>query len=86
MCRLHEIKLNIEFCDAVLSGEKNFEIRRNDRGYQKGDFVKFLPVSAIGLMPEFHDVSYKKYQITYVLNGYGLKDDWVAFGIKEVQE
>lgn len=35
--KIHELKLNIEFCDAVLSGEKSFEIRENDRGYQKGD-------------------------------------------------
>lgn len=26
--KTHELKLNIEFCDAVLSGEKTFEIRK----------------------------------------------------------
>lgn len=29
--KTHEIKLRLEFCDAVLNGEKTFEIRKNDR-------------------------------------------------------
>ena len=39
---IHTIKLDIQFADAVLSGEKNFEVRENDRGYQRGDLVKSL--------------------------------------------
>lgn len=37
----HTLKLNEEFADAVYSGDKNFEVRYNDRGFQKGDEVKF---------------------------------------------
>lgn len=36
--KIHNIKLSIEFCDAVLNGEKTFEIRENDRGYQSGQW------------------------------------------------
>ena len=28
----HEIKIGKDFATAILSGEKNFEIRKNDRG------------------------------------------------------
>ena len=35
----HQIKILESFADAVYSGEKNFEVRKNDRGYQKGDVV-----------------------------------------------
>lgn len=34
--KTHKLKLDIAFCDVILSGEKSFEIRKNDRGYQKG--------------------------------------------------
>ena len=78
----HGIKLNIKFCDAVLYGDKNFEIRSNDRGYQKGDYVKFIPYD--GYCATEHPVSEKLYRITYVISGFGLKNGYVVFGIKEV--
>ena len=65
----HKIKLRIDFCDAVLDGRKTFEIRENDRGYQTGDLVNFVPVDKMGLeMP--HPVTDKTYRITYLLNGW----------------
>ena len=81
--KTHNIKLNINFCDAVCKGEKTFEIRENDRGYQKGDYIKFTPVNGIGLHL-YHEVEDKKYIITYVLNGWGVKENHVVFSIKEV--
>jgi ASC-1-like (ASCH) protein len=39
MNKTHEIKLDKEYFDSVLCGDKTFEIRHNDRGYQKGDKV-----------------------------------------------
>ena len=84
--KTHEIKLNINFCEDVLSGEKNFEIRKNDRGYQKGDHIKFIPVEMKGGVPlrRHSAIENKKYIITYVLSGWGLQPDFVAFGIKEM--
>ena len=82
--RIHKIRLNIEFCDAVISGEKSFEIRENDRGYQKGDHIKFLSVEANSGVRAYHEIVKREYEITYVLNGWGLKNGYVAFGIKEV--
>ena len=35
----HELKIERPYFLAVKSGEKTFEIRNNDRGYQKGDKV-----------------------------------------------
>ena len=37
----HSIKIRESFANAVNTGEKTFEVRKNDRGYQKGDTVKF---------------------------------------------
>ena len=74
----HIIKILEDFADAVVSGEKTFEIRKNDRGYQKGDFVVFKTIPG-------HPIGQKTYKITYVINGWGLKNGYVAFGIKEVK-
>lgn len=84
--KYHELNLQHDFCDAVLHREKTFEIRLNDRGYQKGDRVKFIPVSNGGMMRVCHAVSEKDYEITYVINGWGLKNEYVVFSIKEVTE
>ena len=83
--KTHNIKLNIAFCDDVLTGRKPFEIRQNDRGYQAGDYIKFTPVDEHCFVIK-HEIQNKIYEITYVLNGYGLKEGYVVFGIKEVEE
>lgn len=44
----HELKIWPEYFDAVESGLKTFEIRRNDRGYEAGDTLmlrEYDPVS-----------------------------------------
>lgn len=91
----HYIKLKKQFCDAVYFGDKPFEIRKNDRCYQKGDHIKFLPVNETGdlliidgkKIPSVdHPIEDKEYEITYVLSGWGLERDYVVFGIKEVKE
>ena len=83
--RIHDIKLHENFADAVLCGEKNFEIRENDRGYQKGDKVRFKVVNNSGLHV-FHDIENQLYMITYLLCGWGLKDGYCVFGIKPWKE
>ena len=82
--KTHNLKLNIEFCDDVLIGRKSFEIRENDRGYQTGDHIKFIPVNEQYFVVK-HEIQNKIYEITYVLNGWGLKNGYVVFGIKEVE-
>ena len=82
----HTIKLQEQFCDAVLSGDKCFEVRYNDRNYKVGDYVRFIPIRPTkdGYIGLPHAVINKTYVITYVLSGWGLQDGYVAFGIKEV--
>ena len=81
----HKIKLQKEFADSVLSGDKCFEIRKNDRGYQKGDMVQFQVMDG---MYEAYNQPLNKitYEITYVINGWGLENGYVVFGIREVKE
>lgn len=81
-CKLHRIKLNEDFADAVLSGDKCFEVRENDRGYQKGDLVQFRVIQPNGLYNNTHKLNDVQFKITYVLNGWGIKDNYVVFGIR----
>lgn len=82
---MHHLKLNVDFADAVLSGEKNFEIRQNDRGFQKGDRVDFTVVDRLGKIIN-HPLNDCVFIITYVLNGWGLKNGYCVFGIRKAWE
>jgi len=80
--KIHELKLQLPFSDDVLSGRKNFEIRQNDRGYQCGDRVVFRTYD--GMIRCHHSVDDEVFEITYVMSGWGLKEDYVVFGIKRI--
>ena len=85
--KIHILKLRAEFADAVEDGTKNFEIRENDRGFQKGDLVQFSVVTALGTQTSMYwKLEEKLYKITYVISGWGLKNGYVAFGIREVED
>jgi|CXWL01.1.fsa_nt_gi hypothetical protein len=38
----HELKTLPQYWDAVQRGEKTFEVRRDDRGFQKGDVLELV--------------------------------------------
>ena len=85
--RVHMLKINEDYADSVLFGDKNFEVRINDRGFQKGDIVHFVPLDRTdGSAKDRHFIYTKEYEITYVLGSFrGLADGYVAFGIKEIE-
>lgn len=82
----HEIKIQKEFAQAVYLGEKTFEVRYNDRGYQKGDLVKFQVMDGMVGCPT-HPLNDMTFEITYVLGSFvGLAPNYVAFAIRNVTE
>lgn len=77
----HELKIQSCYFNAILSGDKLFEIRRNnDRGYQKGDTVT-LRECDLGLIHILYSGREINAEITYVTN-YEQKPKFVVFGIK----
>ena len=46
---IHELKCAKEYFEAVVSGEKSFEVRKNDRQYAAGDF---LAMNEVQYVPE----------------------------------
>ena len=84
---IHKIKIKESFATAVYTGDKTFEVRRNDRGYQKGDLVKFTVLyDSDGLEMINHPLTGKAYEITYVLSGWGIEEGYCVFGIKPVEK
>ena len=82
---IHEIKLNREFCEDVYNGAKQFEIRKNDRQYEVGDIIKFIPWEPHSEASFKHPIKQNAYIIKYILRGgYGLKDGYIAMQIKKI--
>ena len=82
--RVHNLKILSDYADAIVAGDKTFEIRENDRGFQKGDFIKFRVTDKTGISNNYlHPINNKLYEITFVLSEWGLKNGFVALAIKE---
>ena len=61
---IHELKILPEYFEDILSGEKTFEIRKNDRTYNKGDMLALNEYTQDGYTGRCMLV-----QITYILTG-----------------
>ena len=82
----HNIRIQKRYADAVVSGDKTFEVRYNDRRYKVGDTVKFSAVDDFG-NPVPNEIETKTYRITYVLpDFYSVRKGWCVFSIREVSE
>lgn len=76
----HDLKIEKAFFEAVLSGDKTFEIRNNrDRGFQRGDTITLHELSSIGT--SLKTGRHASAVITYVIN-YEQKPDFVVFSFR----
>ena len=77
--REHDLKCLHDFFEQVWIGDKTFELRKDDRGYQVGDT---LLLREIGLKPD-RIPRWIRAQVTYVLSGEPwLARDYVAMSIR----
>lgn len=81
---MHKLKIKKEFADAIVCGDKKFEVRKNDRGFQRGDLVCFDNVVNDGQWTH-HPILGNVYEITYVLSGWGIKKGYVALALQQVE-
>lgn len=51
----HDLKVQPPFFDHLKSGDKTFEVRRDDRGYQKGDTLRLREFDPKGTHDECDD-------------------------------
>lgn len=82
MSKIHVLKIKALYFDAVVRGDKTFEIRKDDRNYQVGEFVKMREISLPSGAYTGREVIAK---ISYITD-FMQKDDYVVFGLKGVQE
>lgn len=80
---IHELKTHSEYFRAIVSGDKNFEVRKDDRNYQWGDEL---------LLKEFNPVT-EKYsgrilhrRITYILRGgsFGIEPGYCVMNLEKL--
>jgi hypothetical protein len=80
--RVHELKLLTEYFLNVSSGEKNFEIRFNDRDYRVGDVLILKEFDKeIGLTGR-----YVYREITYIIDHPDyVKEGFIVMGMKNLE-
>lgn len=71
---IHNLKIQKQYLDNLLSGKKKTEIRYNDRDYQVGDILRFgesweTPIEFI---------------ITHIHSGLGLQEGWVVLSVERI--
>lgn len=77
--QVHELKIYPHYFQQVLDGNKTFEIRMNDRGFQEGDIV---------ILKEWDNIKYSGREIRgtikYILDDrfIGLAKGYVAFSLE----
>lgn len=82
--RSHELKCWPSFFDAIRDGSKTFEVRKNDRGFQKGDILRLVEYDPERLVVrETGRVIYA--HVSYVLSGWGVEPGYVAMGLSDVE-
>lgn len=81
----HVLKIKQCYLCHILEGKKTFEVRKNDRDYQVGDTIQFLPLEdennnvydIVSPIPEF--------KINYVLSDFvGMQQNYVCLAITPI--
>ena len=83
--KVHILKIKEEYAKEKDLGNKMFEIRKNDKDFKVGDFVKYIVVNEDGIITENENefLENKLFEITYITD-YEQKIGFVVFGEKEV--
>lgn len=86
----HILKTDPDTFDAVFTGKKKHEIRRNDRNFQVGDMLVLKKTVFSGLEMKFdaHPLVYTgdviRAVVTHIQRGYGVLPDWAILSIDVV--
>lgn len=85
---MHELKTWPAYFDAIQRGDKTFEVRLNDRLFQKGDTVEFqrtdpMSIHTVPKKADGRPVQWLRKQITWVMHGgqFGIDPGFVVFSL-----
>lgn len=82
----HQLKISLPFANALIDGLKTFEVRKNDRGFNAGDYVHFMCWSDRDNMKLMHEINDVDWRINYVLSGWGIEEGYVVFSLEPVRK
>ena len=87
MSQQHVLKTIDRYFDAVLDGEKTFEVRKNDRAFQKGDelVLERWEPTQFGELRRSVPFQSLTTKITYLLQGgqFGIEPQYCVLGFKK---
>jgi hypothetical protein len=77
----HVLKTVERYWDGLAAGEKTFEVRRNDRGFQIGDILVLLRGTDAAESGRF-----VRKRVAYILEGgqFGIEPGYVVLGLADV--
>lgn len=78
--KIHELKIDSEFFDLIISGIKKFEIRYNDRHFKINDIIILNEINLNG-EPSGRKL---KARISYMTD-YEQKEKYVVLGIEDIK-
>lgn len=79
---IHQLKIKQCYLCHLLEGNKTFEIRKNDRDFQVGDTIQFLPIEDENYNVYELASPIPEYKINYVLSDFsGLQQNYVGLAI-----
>ena len=81
----HKLKCWPVFFDAILHNEKNFEVRRDDRGFQKGDILILQRTTSDSPYNVDYDYYEIRKRVSYILTGgqFGIAAGYVIMALAD---
>jgi len=90
MRQYHKLNMLQQYANAKIVGDKPWEIRVNDRNFQKGDIVCYQAIKNYdntGLNHNIeHAINNKIYEILYVYSGDGVEKGVVIYTDRDITE
>lgn len=82
---MHKLKTWPKYYQAIKLGKKNFEVRKNDRGYYVGDILQLWEFDPSSI--EYTGESLER-RVVYIMHGpaFGLKAEYVVMALEEIEE
>jgi len=79
----HILKCEQDYFQASWEGNKNFELRKNDRGFQKGDIIILKELERGKITKTGREI---ECLVTYVLSHEALKEGWVCLSTSRIEK
>jgi hypothetical protein len=83
----HALKIHQHFLIRLLGRQRTFEVRFNDRDYQVGDTIVFLPSDSDKCdVYAYYDSPLPDFKITYVHSGLGVQEGYIVLSVEPVSQ